>query len=230
MYTLYEVTTGSRAYGLQVEFSDHDVLRVVAHGADEYLGLTGYKESTQFKNNGQDVTVYDVRFYGKLLLAGNPNAVLPLFFDKKNRAVVAPEFENWLLLPRRFLGPKTVDSFRGMVHRQAQEFREVARGEVSDSKMWKKAANALYVLWALKSLMLYGGLDGASDKVQMFRDVKKGLYSVETVLRELEWLERVTTKEFLSSPGSLMLSNQEVFNNVNDEVKNTVRTCLESQS
>lgn len=228
MKTLFETQTGSRAFGLNLEFSDYDVLRVVAHGADEYLGLTGYKESAQFKNDGRDVTVYDVRFYGKLLLAGNPNAVLPLFFDKKNRSVVAPEFENWLLLPRRFLGPKTVDSFRGMVYRQTQEFREAARGEVSDNKMWKKAANALYMLWALKSLMLYGGLDSASDKVQFFRGVKKGLYSVDTVLREIEWLERVTTKEFLSGPGSLLLSQQEVFNNVNSEVENTVRRCLES--
>lgn len=228
MRTLFETTTGSRAYGMELDLSDHDVLRVVANGEDEYLGLNGFKESQQFKNDGRDVAVYDVRFYGKLLLAGNPNAVLPLFFDKKNRSVVAPEFESWLLLPRRFLGPKVVDSFRGMVYRQSQEFREAARGEVSDNKMWKKAANALYMLWALKSLMLYGGLDSASDKVQLFRDVKKGLHSVDTVLRELEWLERVTTKEFLSGPGSLMLTRQEVFQNVNSEVKNTVRKCLES--
>lgn len=228
MYTLYEVTTGSRAYGMELDLSDHDVLRVVAHGEDEYLGLNGFKESQQFKNDGRDVTVYDVRFYGKLLLAGNPNAVLPLFFDKKNRSVVAPEFESWLLLPRRFLGPKVVDSFRGMVHRQSQEFREAARGDVQDSSMWKKAANAMYMLSALKNLCRLGGLDLRPEKLQFFRDVKKGLLSTDTVLRELEWLERVTTKEFLSGPGSLLLSQQEVFENVNSEVKNTVRRCLES--
>lgn len=228
MKTLFETTTGSRAYGLELDLSDHDVLRVVAHGEDEYLGLTGYKDSAQFKNGGQDVTVYDVRFYGKLLLAGNPNAVLPLFFDKKNRLEVAPEFESWLLLPRRFLGPKTVDSFRGMVYRQSQEFREdVAKNELT-SASWKKAANAMYMLWALKSLVRLGGLDTSCASVQMFREVKKGLLDVTTVQRELVWLEKITTKENLTGHGSLLLSQEEVFNNVNTEVVNTVRSCLES--
>lgn len=228
MKTLFETQTGSRAYGLQVEFSDYDVLRVVAHGADEYLGLQGYKDSAQFKNGKSDVTVYDVRFYGKLLCAGNPNAVLPLFFSRENRTLVAPEFEPWLLLPRRFLGPKTVDSFRGMVFRQSQEFKQAARGDVADAGMWKKAANAMYMLWALRSLVRYGGLDSTSKNIQLFREVKRGLLDVETVLRELEWLECTTTKEFLTGPGSLLLSQEEVFHNVNLEVVNTVRKCLES--
>lgn len=227
MKTLFEVMTGSRAYGMELDNSDYDVLRVVVNGTEEYLGLRSFKESHQFKNGKNDVTVYDVRFYGKLLCAGNPNAILPLFFSENNRAVVAPEFEDWLVLPRRFLGPRTVDAFRGMVYRQAAEFREFAEGKVDDTpRIWKQASTAMYMLWALKSLMLYGGLERQSEKVQLFRDVKRGMLSVDTVLRELEWLERTTTKEFLSGPGTLLRTQEEVFEEVNLEVVKTLRRCL----
>lgn len=228
MYTLYEVTTGSRAYGLQLEFSDYDVLLVVANGADEYLGITGYKDSRQFKNGKSDVTVYDVRFYGKLLCAGNPNAVLPLFFKSDVRSVVAPEFQDWLLCPRRFLSTRTVDSFRGMVYRQSQDFREDVENGMVLLKSWKAAANAMYMLSALKSLCCLGGLDMRPEKLQLFRDVKKGLLSTDTVLRELAVLESTTTKEFLTGHGSFVRTPEEVFEEVNREVRNTLKTCLQN--
>lgn len=227
MKTLFEVQTGSRAYGLDLEFSDHDVLRVVAHGADEYLGLTGYKESQQFKSGKSDVTVYDVRFYGRLLCAGNPNAVLPLFFKSDVRTVVAPEFQSWLLMPRRFLSTKTVDSFRGMVYRQSQEFRKaVGDGSVFLAD-WKRAANALYMLKSLKDICRTGGLNRDAEKLQFFRGVKRGLYSTDTVLRELDYLESTTTKEFLTGHDSFVRSSEDVFAEVNLEVTKTVSLCLQ---
>jgi len=211
METLFETTTGSRAYGLALETSDCDVLRVVAHGPGEYLGLTPYKESAHFKNGKDDVTVWDVRFYGKLLCAGNPNAVLPLFFDRTNYAVFTKEFEKFALNRRFFLGPNTIYSFRGMAQNTAQKFWD-------DNTNMKAAANALYLYQALKDLALYGGLGLSANKLAFLRAVKKGQVEFEEVQAALKALERGTEKESLSWGGVFCPTHEQVFENVNREV------------
>lgn len=228
MKVLFETRTGSRAYGLQLENSDYDMLRVVMHGPDEYLGLTPYKESAQFKNGKDDVVVYDIRFFGKLLCAGNPNAILPLYFDRENYTVVTREFEQFLLHRRDYLGPKVVDAFRGMARQGAQHFREWAHGDVKGAADWKGAANALYMLTALKGLAWYGGLDYSADRLDFLRNVKAGVVDVDVVLKNLEQYERFTTKENLMGLGTVLNSQESVNEAVNREVRNLLLKCLKS--
>lgn len=207
---LFQTQTGSRAYGLELESSDFDVLRVVAHGADEYLGLRPYKESQQFKNSGQDVVDYDFRFFARLLCAGNPNSILPLFFDRKNYAFVDPAFEQFLLSRRSFLGSKMVDSFRGMAYQGQKQFE-------ADRARWKSAANGLYMLTALKSLALSGGLGFDVGELLFLRNVKKGNVDVAEVKSAFEKLNRTTTKEVLGFY-KMLSTQEEVAESVSREV------------
>lgn len=226
MQTVFETRTGSRAYGMELESSDCDVLRLVVNGVDEYLGLQPYKESTQFKNAGKDITVYDFRFFGKLLCAGNPNAILPLFFDRTNYTVLTSAFEDFLINRRFFLGPKMIDSFRGMAYQSALRFQQWASGEVvGDTGAWKSAANALYMYAALKGIALYGGLGFSDTQLEFLRNVKKGRVDADEVLESLADWERRTTKGFLNY-GVILSSQEKVFENVNREVVNLVKSCL----
>lgn len=225
MKVLFETRTGSRAYGLQMENSDCDTLRVVAHGPDEYLGITPYKESAQFKNGKDDVTVYDIRFFGKLLCAGNPNAILTLYFDRSNYMVLTPEFEKFLLHRRDYLGPRVIESFRGFAYRGEQEFYEMMAGQVEGLGVWKRAATSLYVLTALKSLGLSGGLGFRDGEIEFIRQVKRGNVDAEEVKSVFERLNKTTTKEVIGF--YRVLSTQEAVNEaVNREVRNLLVKCL----
>lgn len=162
MKILFETMVGSRAYGLEFADSDTDILRVVAHNLEHYFGLSDYKEAQHVTEGGDDVVIYDVRFFARLLLKGGFNTLIPLHLEGAN---VHPLFQEFVDNRREFFTTKAVNSFYGFAKRSYQEFQKTGN--------WKAAANGLFVLETLNSLALEGGVN--FENTPFLRSVKCGL-------------------------------------------------------
>src|SRR5574339_347434 len=69
---VFEVITGSKAYGLHIEKSDTDIRGVFVLPKDIYYGLE-YME--QVNNETNDIVYYELRRFLELLSRNNPNIV-----------------------------------------------------------------------------------------------------------------------------------------------------------
>lgn len=74
--------SGSRLYGVFNENSDYDYRGVFARVAAEYSGLKEFDEEIR-SSSPDDLVLYDLKKYFKLLRGGNPNIVESLFVDEK---------------------------------------------------------------------------------------------------------------------------------------------------
>lgn len=74
--------SGSRLYGVSNENSDYDYRGVFARVAAEYSGLKEFDEEIR-SSSPDDLVLYDLKKYFKLLRGGNPNIVESLFVDEK---------------------------------------------------------------------------------------------------------------------------------------------------
>ncbi len=173
MKTLFESVTGSKGYGLDLPDSDTDILRVIAHGFENYLGLEPYTEAKHILEGENDVVVYDVRFFAKLLLKGSFNALLPLFFEG---TFIEQTFEDFIANRQNFFTINSVRSFYGFGNRSYKEFLE--KGD------YKAAANGLFILENLGSLALYGTTNFYFS--ELLRSVKRGKEKREDVVWHFE--------------------------------------------
>lgn len=171
---LFEVITGSRGFDLELPDSDTDIMRIVAHGPENYLGLIPYTKAQHTKVDDEEFVTYDLRFFCQLLLKGSFNAHLPFFFSKRKFRQVAPAFEPFLEKPVDFFTHKSVKSFHGFAFRMFQEFKE--------RHDFKSAANGLLVLDAAVEIATEGRWTGGPDGGTFLRNVKRGAFDYAYVL------------------------------------------------
>ena len=165
---LFEVITGSRGLDLDLPGSGTDIMRVVAHGPENYLGLIPYTKAQHTRGDEEEVVIYDLRFFCQLLLKGSFNAHLPLFFSKKKVMQVAPAFQSFLDKPADFFTYNSVKSFHGFAFKMFRKFQEC--------QDFKAAANGLLVLDAAVEIATEGRWTGWPDGGAFLRNVKHGAF------------------------------------------------------
>lgn len=179
--TLFEVVTGSKAYGLDFPGSDTDVFQVVVHGMENYLGLAQYKSSSHFKAGDEDVAAYDLRFFSQMILKGSFNAVLPLFYPVKFVRVLDSNFKPFLENKRLLISESTLKSFHGYGYRMLKDFE--------NKQDFKGAANGLYILKSL--LVILEGQNLSEMNVEVLRAMKRKILPASEVEAFFgEYLER----------------------------------------
>lgn len=154
---VFRAKVGSQLSGLCVEGSDVDFLSVTVETLGHYAGLLSYKEAGQ-ENDGQtDVRQFDVRKFGKLLLAGNYNCVSSLF---DAGAFVHPAFERFVTARNLFCNAKLARACAG------QAVNDVRGDAVTD----KAFARSLHLLSEASAALRTGTLHvEASDYVKAVR-------------------------------------------------------------
>lgn len=219
---VFETIVGSRAMGLAVEGSDTDIIRVVVHGPEEYLGLETYSEGYREVVGDSDITTFDIRQFGRMLIAGNPNALLPLFFafDIKNPLpFVDDSFDFFVRYRRELIGTAAVKSFRGYSDRMMRDFEKNGDN--------KAAAIAIWLLCALYFIVKCGHLEDSSfySFVALFLEVKKGNVDKTTVEELHKYFMELTELENLKTFGAIA-DYESIQRLVKREVVYTAKQCL----
>lgn len=81
---LARIVTGSKAYGLDTDESDLDLVVVFAAPPETFLSLRGpAKDTVQKTSETLDLTVHELGKYVNLLLVGNPTALETVFVDEE---------------------------------------------------------------------------------------------------------------------------------------------------
>lgn len=160
MKMILEGVTGSRAYGLDTEFSDTDMKGVMVAPTSEVLGLRKPKETIVRTN--PDVTYYEVEKFINLALKCNPTVLELLFLDGYTQLTAEG---HWLVDSRyKFLSSTVYMTYGGYALSQARrlEQRDAEGKEGFDSavknRYAKHARHCFRLLQQGKELLETGDL------------------------------------------------------------------------
>ncbi|KAH3765549.1 hypothetical protein Pelo_2589 [Pelomyxa schiedti] len=114
--TIFACHVGSRAYNLQVETSDIDLMAVVAFPVKVIVGSLPEPVKLVMKNSDNikpDYTVNEALAFSNLIIAGDSRCIEMFFHDPGSEAVVYCSEEWCKLLPHRdlFLTPKMLEKY-----------------------------------------------------------------------------------------------------------------------
>ena len=107
MDEIFKTMAGSHLYGTANENSDLDVRGVVFEPLASLVGLSPFE---QFEHGGEDTTLYGLRKFAKLALAGNPN-IVELLFAPTHGATCLTMTKYWnriLGIRPKFIDPRSV--------------------------------------------------------------------------------------------------------------------------
>ena len=113
---VYEVVSGSRAYGLATATSDTDVRGVFVLPRERFYGLDYVPQVSDATN---DTVYYELGRYVELLAAGNPNLLEMLATPARHVLRKHPALE--ALTPELFLSRRLRDSFAGYAQTQIRK-------------------------------------------------------------------------------------------------------------
>ncbi|WP_278551972.1 nucleotidyltransferase domain-containing protein [Elizabethkingia bruuniana] len=105
---LFEVVSGSRAFGLATENSDTDIRGVYYLPKDSFLGLNYIP---QVSNETNDITYYEIGRFMELLQKNNPN-ILEILASPDDCILYKHSLMD-LLAPKDFLSKQCKDTFAG---------------------------------------------------------------------------------------------------------------------
>lgn len=109
-FLLYAYVRGSTLYNLNNNTSDLDIGGVYMANAHEYLGIRDFY-AEQRNDNKNDVVLYEVEKYCKLLIKGNPTVLESLFIPEQFIIYKHPLFDKILQYKNELLTKKSVNTF-----------------------------------------------------------------------------------------------------------------------
>jgi len=117
-FLLYECTTGSRAYGIDLPTSDIDIRGVFILPKAEFYGL---HYTPQLSDDTNDTVYYELGRFVELLAKNNPNMLELLATPEDCIRYRHPLMEQ--LTPELFLSKKCKDTFGGYAYSQIKKAR-----------------------------------------------------------------------------------------------------------
>lgn len=223
--TILRCLVGSGVHGLSVSGQDdRDEMGVCTEPPEYVIGLRRfeqYEHHTAWERPGGranrsrpgdlDVTIYSLRKYLRLALAGNPTVLLPLYVPAEHVvAVTGLGRELRRLAPliiskqagRRFLG--YLDAQRRSLLSRDGKGRDVTRPELVEAYGFdtKFCAHMVRLGWQGIELLRDGfiRLPMREDKRRWLIDLRTGQHSMDEALRMAEEAERQIAELLITSP------------------------------
>ena len=203
---------GSIAYGTYVDdvpgnenfSSDIDVMGIIIPPLNYYFGLSEFgtffpKSGTrQFKQDGIDVVVYELRKFVQLATQGNPS-VLTLLWNLPEHYIYKTGVGHSLILNRdMFLGKHVFNAFAGYATQQFQKMQQNKINHNTGEKRKKiieefgydceNAAHLIRILRMGIEFMRTGNLRVFRDDFITLLDIKRGYWSLEEIIGESDTL------------------------------------------
>ncbi len=142
---LFLVEGGSRIFGYASESSDYDVRGVFVHPLSVYLGLKPYDEVITIQRDNQDIVLFDIRKFHRLLLDSNPNVL------------------EWVRSPIVYYDRGYLDLYQDLVlgHIDAPKLARAYKGIIKNNlkkRDFKAVINTIRAYFNLKYLITYDSL------------------------------------------------------------------------
>jgi predicted nucleotidyltransferase len=165
-FTIYEVISGSRAYGFANENSDTDIRGIFMPNINCFYGLDGFKDPQETKN--PDKVLYSLKKFASLALANNPNILELLWIDKPELILKDDGYIYRLKeIREHFLSKRIFTTYLGYVKAQMHKIKN--EGNCSPEMNGKRMENIKKNGYDTKAAshvfrLLFQGLDLATDK------------------------------------------------------------------
>lgn len=214
MQIIYEVLSGSHAYGLNHPYSDKDIRGIFVPSAKEILGF-GYKETKERK---PDKTYHSLKKYLHLALKANPSILSWLWIRKSLILRTSPCAEEMRMNRTKLLSRlchktfggyavsqlKKMDKSQGMPTGYAMHGERDATKDPPSVKAGYDAKNALHLTRILRSgiaLLEQGDyqLYREHDREELIA-IRQGEWRVEKVMDEARRLMTEMDKALEGSP------------------------------
>ena len=191
--TIYEVRTGSHAYGVATDASDIDVVGfcvppkpvVFPHLDGDIEGFGRQKQRFQqfqahhviFDSDEVDITIYSVVRFCHLVMDNNPNMVEALFVP--DDCVMTCDSPAQILRENRhmFLHKGSYHRFRGFAHSSISKMRKKNR---SDERLYKYGYHAVRLIDEAEQILRDGDLV-LDNNVEKLRAIRAGDWSFDDI-------------------------------------------------
>lgn len=120
-WIIYEVVSGSQAYGLATPESDVDLRGVFIPSKEYFLSPFKYVEQCESKN--PDRTLFEIRKFVKLATDNNPNILELLFIDEQHIQKITKEGEQLRSIRNEFLSAKCKFTYSGYAMSQLKRIK-----------------------------------------------------------------------------------------------------------
>jgi len=149
---LFEVVSGSRAYGTHKPTSDTDYRGVYILPMENLLG---YNYIPQVSDETNDITYYEIGRFLQLLQSQNPNIIELFNVSDENIIYKHPLFDDILQHKEKFLSKGCKDSFAGYAISQIKKARGLNKKIVNPiDKKRKSILDFCYVIIGYKTVSL----------------------------------------------------------------------------
>jgi predicted nucleotidyltransferase len=138
---LYFALTGSRAYGIHTESSDHDYRGVFINTPEEIFGLS-VRDSQEYMG---DIVLHSLKKFVKLATGANPNILELLFLPQECILYNHPVFDKVLLNRSLFLTKRVKHTYSGYAMAQLKrDDRKSTHGTLREKYMAGQKSGAPY--------------------------------------------------------------------------------------
>jgi len=175
-YIIYKCRFGSRAYGLEVEDSDHDMRGIYLPPACLHWSLWGLPELIE--NNDNQEAYFELQKFLVLALKANPNVIECLY--SPSHEIMKPIASELIENRERFLSKLVYQTYNGYVLSQFRKLEQDLRNR--GEPKWKHVMHLIRLLLSCIEILETGNLN---LKVEKNRDqllaIRKGEMNFEDI-------------------------------------------------
>lgn len=173
---VFEVLSGSHAYGTAGPSSDGDWRGVYLLPDDAFLGLD--RAQTTWEDRPNDQVFWELGHFCRLLLKGNPNLVSMLFTPPRLTVESTPVIAGLLPIRRLFVSQSMRSAYMGWIHKELVEIARLHKGSA------KRLSHVPRLMYEYETALRTGTLEVVLEPMvlRIVRAIKFGELAYETAV------------------------------------------------
>lgn len=200
MNKILQTDIGSKLYGTNTKDSDTDLASIFVASKNNYLGLDRIEKmdlsnvskdiNNKNKPDAVDHISYELLYFCKLALSGNPNIFEILFTNTNSLWKITNHGLEVLNNRFYFVSKLLYKKFKGFSFSQLKRFKR------ENFNNFKLAMNSLRMLLQLEELLDSCSLSYPLKDFEYLLKVKQGIIPVNIILDDIEYLENICERKF----------------------------------